>query len=1274
MHPAERATWEILVSENASAERSFQLSDGSLIVGACPDCAVVTTSPGIAPRHAEFLATPGMLQLRALEETPPVLLNGAPVRGLVDVTCPATAQIGSLHLSVKEAAANGPSKTDQDSTLRIIHPARSEFGPITDPENLDVTGRIVYRLPGAEDTASPGTAAAGAKGAPLLRTAFSREVTMAFSVENREIFFSDKVPVRMDYEVKEEIARGGMGRIFSAEDTSLDRHVALKVSTVGDPDRAPQFFREAKILAALAHPNIVPIHNLGVDEAGRPFYSMKLIQGQTLQSIIKQLASGDREIAEAYPRMRLLEIFRRVCDAVSFAHAKGYLHRDLKPDNIMVGEFGEVLVMDWGLAKSIRRPGSETAARGPEEDEPETLPYIEGTPQYMSPEQANGVYGGLDERSDIYSLGGILYAILTRRPPVRGASLNEVLEKVRNGETTTMAMPQGALNGTTPQRDAMRVPDALKAVTFKALAKDSGRRYRSVPELARDIEAYIGGFATAAEAASLSRQVFLFVKRHRAATSLAAFLLVGAVAFTARLAASERRAQASAITAERASQEAVVNAKKADEQRLVAENNARQALAEKEEARRAAASASIAQAIAAREMQNIETMHTVLSGVPPDLRTQQWHYLNRYLDSSERTISAKGDSPWQNCVAHPQEAGVLLTLQEENWIRSLNLYTGKTKELLKLDGPLRSRSLEAVSPDATLIAVCKAPWTQIEIVKLSNGETVFSLGVKNIKNTAIKFSPNGKYLLKVGREGPAPEDGIALFNLETGQMMGQRNMEHIYDADFVDDGAKIRIAAADQGLRSISIDRLGDIVPPNAAPLPAIKFPPLFGSKLFLSNGGIFYNRDDLIRKIDLSGAALDDIRLPARLKSVSDVYFSQNENLLVTLVPMAETSAMLQIRSATTASPYVSAPIVINFNKGPYWRMLTHPLSNHVAVFRGTTMKVWKAERVGKSVSSLDIPTHFTSMVFAFVGNANQFVAMARSNERIYSVEKGMLTPSGFNKTPFISPSKGDNLTGVIIAPSRSPGKVAIGRRDLKEGFGVKVYGEQANSLVEEISFQGINVGERFALSPQGDLIWVGSSFYSTTTGRLLSTLDGSSIVVGDRTIRASQFCWTDNAHVVEIRVLRNKDNDGEDDAARSMVLWRVSDAKMMSSAPARSAVAIAASPDGLLIAEGGKDKFVRIRDAKTLQVTRELLAHDAPLADVAWHPSRPHLATVGEDLRLRIWDLGTKKPGEELLEEINFLQEMPSRLYWSPDGRTLVVGGAVKHYFFTPKSCGSK
>ena len=218
------------------------------------------------------------------------------------------------------------------------------------------------------------------------------------------------LPAAGRYAVSREIARGGMGAILEANDLSLDREVAMKVmldSAESDQTARQRFLREALVLARLSHPNIVPIHELGRDEQGRRFYTMKLVKGRTLQAIITAIKKGDPATLQHYTLDRLLTIYRKVCDAVAFAHHQRIIHRDLKPENVMVGEFGEVLVMDWGLAKHL---DDEHHAKT-EADRAQTIEgfkelsdaqlaagesgltmegAVMGSPQYMPPEQAEG--------------------------------------------------------------------------------------------------------------------------------------------------------------------------------------------------------------------------------------------------------------------------------------------------------------------------------------------------------------------------------------------------------------------------------------------------------------------------------------------------------------------------------------------------------------------------------------------------------------------------------------------------------------------------------------------------------------------------------------------------------------------------------------------------------------------------------------------------------------------------------------------------------------------
>jgi len=335
----------------------------------------------------------------------------------------------------------------------------------------------------------------------------------------------------LHYRAERELARGGMGRIVAAEDQRLGRPVALKELIDPAPDLLGRFQREALITARLQHPGIVPVYEAGRWPSGEPFFAMKLVSGRPLDRVI-----ADAKVLE--DRLALLPQIAAATDAIAYAHSQRVIHRDLKPANILVGDFGETVVIDWGLAKHL----DDTDADAPvaaqvvrlhkpspprPADQGSTLTVagaVMGTPAYMAPEQARGE--PLDQRADVFALGAMLYHLLAGVPPYKARTATDVIAAAAQGKVTPFA------------EHAVGAPPDLVAIVLRAMSPLPIDRYADAGELAAELRRFLTGKLVAAHRYTAAQRLGRFVRKHRAAVTIA---VVAAIGFAAGGTFSVRR-------------------------------------------------------------------------------------------------------------------------------------------------------------------------------------------------------------------------------------------------------------------------------------------------------------------------------------------------------------------------------------------------------------------------------------------------------------------------------------------------------------------------------------------------------------------------------------------------------------------------------------------------------------------------------------------------------------------------------------------------------------
>ena len=642
------------------------------------------------------------------------------------------------------------------------------------------------------------------------------------------------------YEILGEIARGGMGSIQEVRDKDLRRNLAMKVilkskqgsgssGSAVSPDVLRRFLEEAQITAQLAHPGVVPVHELGVDQDGHTYFTMSRVHGETLANIITKA----RERSDGWSLNRALQVILRVCETLAFAHRKGVIHRDVKPANVMVGEFGQVYVMDWGLAKVLGRDDAHDI-RVSEPPATDTVPpatagqrvlypsdrqqpittmdgVVIGTPAYMPPEQAEGRIAEIDKRSDVYAIGTLLYHLLTGGAPyvqrASRVSARDVLTAVREGPP----VPISELDPTAPVE--------VRAICEKAMARAPDQRYASAEELAEDLRNYLDGYVVRAHKTGLWIEMKKWVRRNTAlaATVAAAALVIGSswIFYTVNVTAARDAAAAAAARETERAQEAELARGKAiaaeKREALRAEEAERERDAKTEALREARVLGLLA---ASAEEERIDPMTSLLLARAA-VRTQETPQTLRRLRgaiavSRERAV-LHGHELAVDAAAFSPSGSRVVTVSPDGTTRLWDAAGKQIREMRSGGAAIRKMDPVRRTNEGPLgWAAFSADGSRIVTAAYDDGARVWDAdgteiaALRGHAGTVLagEFSPDGSMIVTAARDGTArlwSSDGkeLALF----------RGHGHaVWDARFSPDGSRVVTASQDgkAGLWSVA--------------------------------------------------------------------------------------------------------------------------------------------------------------------------------------------------------------------------------------------------------------------------------------------------------------------------------------------------------------------------------------------------------------------------------------------------------------------------------------
>ncbi|MBZ0137174.1 MAG: protein kinase [Planctomycetes bacterium] len=1012
------------------------------------------------------------------------------------------------------------------------------------------------------------------------------------------------------YDIEKEHARGGMGRILLARDNVIGREVALKellpsrtrgastpAATEDSRGLTERFLREAKVTGQLEHPNIVSVYEIGKNDDGSLYYTMKFVRGQNLEVRLREIEKDETldKKGKLSARLKLLDSFVDVCNAIAYAHSKGVIHRDLKPENVMLGEYGETIVLDWGLARvkgqedtvaekliQTTRYMSQSVMEG--DSEKLTLDgSIVGTPAYMSPEQARGELDEIDEQSDVYALGAVLYQVLSGRPPYQGPVAGLIIQQVLNAKPLRLSAV------------APDCPPELEALVERAMAKEKRDRLAGAREMADEIKAFRDGRTLASYSYSARELAWRWVSRHKRAVIVATvffyMLIAGAVFHYAQLREEKNAVEDAHARAEDARKDAEIAF--AD-----ARSAQQEAITEKE---RAEAAAQAAQAEAAEKQRALEGWDKTLA------------------DAYAMRIRLALENNDQNAAM--AFAAASLESDEHPDARGMSLSTPGRMPLLYRFSPDSASKQELFqfldvkfSPDGRYVAAGMSDG-RVWMWSLETGEVAQTLRLSDSVVHDVAFSPGGAYFAASDDSGNVKiweHDALtSRWEFRGREFKGGEGNQRVNSLEFSPDG--LTLACAGVGLRLYDIAKRA-VRPPFDGP----------------------GNHDAMYMTFSPDGKSIltTSIRLDDLFLRVWDVPSGKFQRALLDQTSLNEMFPAWSPDGKVIATSTLQGQIILR--DGETFRRLGI-LNSHTSSVLGVTFSPDSRTLVSTSADGTirlwDVATRTESTVLSGFTDWIGSVAVSPDGRGICARDmRGNVFVWGL-------PRESEYLLREHKADVMDARWDRDGRRFVTAGWDGSVILWDARTLRPLRTFSVPLVQFFCADFLDDNRIVAGGSngvrVWNAATGEQLGAFRNGEYIMDLSVPPDGRHLW-----VVQYRMACLHD---------ATTFAQVNTTRRH----AQLALAARVSRDGSAIATAGQDGSILVSDARTLEFRYALPGAGGTVYGLDFSPDGTQLAAGYDDRAVRVWNLAERK----VVRELHRHEGIPFSVRYAPDGSLLFV-----------------